>query len=178
MSPSNQEPLTTQRSQLIPRKSVPHHQTSKNLLDIGSRFPHEKPIRVVIRGLHPQATPDSTRAELQELDYSVISIYRLGATSLMTVNLKRCEEAKRIYKARALFGVPTKPPITTEASPSTSTAPSHTTNTSNRTRAQTKPPRRTETQQAAVSSKASSKVAYQTTSTRPRTIPCRVSSTT
>ncbi|GLV46066.1 hypothetical protein CBL_05152 [Carabus blaptoides fortunei] len=66
------------------------------------RLPHEKPIQVVIRGLHRQGTPDSIKAELQALGHPVISVYRLRETSLMTVNLKRCEEAKRIYSVYRL----------------------------------------------------------------------------
>ncbi|GLV33204.1 hypothetical protein CBL_20081 [Carabus blaptoides fortunei] len=135
------------------------------------RLPHEKPIQVVIRGLHPQATPDSIKSELLELGHPVISVYRWRETTLMTVNLKRCEEAKAkatrtnktssirtgVSYAKALSGEPTNPPTTTTATPSTSSAPSHTTITGNITKAQIQPPKRTEAQQAAVLSKASNK---------------------
>ncbi|GLV46055.1 hypothetical protein CBL_05141 [Carabus blaptoides fortunei] len=66
------------------------------------RLPHEKPIQVVIRGLYAQAAPDAIKTELLELGHPVLSVYRIKETTLMTVNLRRCEEAKRIYDVNRL----------------------------------------------------------------------------
>lgn len=66
------------------------------------RLAQEKPIQVVIKDLHPQAEPTDIKEELQRLDLSVISVYKIKGTTLMTEILKRCEEAKEIYKVSSL----------------------------------------------------------------------------